>query len=78
MNEKELKEIADNADMIVNNYAFKKNEYGVRVLNLSKPTSAMLISEAGELLETNMDEIEQIIVLNIWKKDKEYMEKYNA
>ena len=38
----------------------------------------MVISEDGKMLETNMDEIEQVIVLNIWEKDSEYMEATGA
>lgn len=47
-------------------------------MNLKNPDRAMFISESGKMLETNMDEIEQIIVQNIWEKDKEYMEFENA
>ena len=50
----------------------------ISILNLRKPNRAMVISENGKLLETNMDEIEQVIVQNIWKKDSEYMEKADA
>jgi hypothetical protein len=38
----------------------------------------MVIPEDGQLLETNMDEIEQVIVQNIWQKDSEFMEKVDA
>ena len=78
MGEKQLEEIAANADMIINNYAFTRKDGNIRVLNLRRPDRAMLISEDGKMLETNMDEIEQVIVQNIWKKDAEYMEKVDA
>ena len=64
--------------MIINNYAFTRKDRNISVLNLRKPNRAMIISETGKLLETNMDEIEQVIVHNIWKKDSEYMEKADA
>lgn len=78
MSEKQLEEIATNADMIINNYAFTRKDGNIRVLNLRRPDRAMIISEDGKMLETNMDEIEQVIVQNIWKKDAEYMEKADA
>lgn len=78
MPENELVKIAENADMIINNYAFTRKDTNIKILNLRHPASAMLISNDGKMLETNMDEIEQSIVLNIWKKDSEYMEKADA
>ena len=78
MSENQIEEIAENADMIINNYAFTRKNGNISVLNLRKPNRAMVISETGKLLETNMDEIEQVIVQNIWKNDSEYMEKVDA
>lgn len=78
MTENQIAEIAEKADMIVNNYAFTKQDEQIRILNLKNPDHAMVISEDGKLLETNMDEIEQVIVQNIWQKDSEFMEKVNA
>ena len=78
MTENQIAEIAEKADMIVNNYAFTKQDEQIRILNLKNPEHAMVISEDGTLLETNMDEIEQVIVQNIWQKDSEFMEKVDA
>ncbi|MBQ7159714.1 MAG: hypothetical protein IJS09_09905 [Treponema sp.] len=78
MSEKQLEKIALSADMIINNYAFTRKNGTISVLNLRKPNRAMILSESGKMLETNMDEIEQVIVQNIWKKDSEYMEKVDA
>lgn len=78
MTENQIAAIAEKADMIVNNYAFTKEDEQIRILNLKNPDHAMVISEDGKLLETNMDEIEQVIVQNIWKKDSEFMEKVDA
>lgn len=33
----DVKKVADEADMIVNGYAFTQNEEGCRVLNLNRP-----------------------------------------
>lgn len=78
MNDKKVIEIAENANMIVDGYAFTRKENGISILNLKNPEHAMFISEDGKMLETNMDEIEQVIVQNIWLKDREYMEGENA
>ncbi len=78
MPEEKLREIADDADMIVRGYAFTRKGDNISVLNLNNGRSAMLLSPEGKLLETNMDPIEQVIVLNIWDKDAEYMEAADA
>lgn len=78
MSETELSKIAEKADMIVDSYAFTKKENGISIVNLKKADHSMFISNEGKMLETNMDEIERAIVLNIWTKDKEYMEPLNA
>lgn len=78
MPENELAKIAENADMIINSYAFTRQDDNIKILNLRHPSSAMIISNDGKMLETNMNEIEQSIVLNIWKKDAEYMEPADA
>lgn len=78
MPENELEKIAENADMIINNYAFTRKDDNIKILNLRHPSSAMIISNDGKMLETNMNEIEQSIVLNIWKNDAEYMEPADA
>lgn len=74
MPEEKINEIASNADMIVKGYAFTRKEDTVSVFNLNDRESSMLISEDGTMLETNMDEIQQVIVLNIWQNDSKYME----
>ena len=78
MPESKIEEIANNADMIINNYAFTRKNGAISILNLKHPERAMVISEDGKMLESNMDEIEQVIVLNIWEKDSEYMEATGA
>jgi len=47
----DIKEIADNADVIVNGYAFTKSDLGYRVLNLNKPTKAAVFSKKCEMLD---------------------------
>lgn len=69
-----IKEIADKADMIVSGYAFTKEADLIRVLNLSAPSRALVLSNTGEVLETNMDDIELEIVTDIYKRNKQYLE----
>ena len=64
MPENELIKVANNAEMIVNGYAFTKKDEGYSVLNLANPDKAMVISNDGKMLETNMEPIEQALVLS--------------
>ena len=74
MSEKELKQIADDAAMIVKGYAFSYKDNFISVLNLNNPSRAMLISKDGDIIESNTDEIEEALILKIWNEDKEFME----
>lgn len=67
--------IADEADLIVNGYAFTKCDIGYRILNLNRPDHALVISEDGEMLETTMDDIEIEIVKDYYIKNRKYMEE---
>lgn len=75
MPESRVREIADNADMIIKGYAFTREEGIIRVFNLKDKESSMVILPDGTMAETNMDEIEQALVLDIWQKDAKYMEE---
>lgn len=75
MPENELQRIADNAKFIVNGYAFSQRDDGlVSILNLDHPECAMVVSKEGEIIETNMDPIEQKIVLDLCKRNLQFME----
>ncbi len=75
MTEKQIKDIADNADMIIGGYAFTLCEDGyVHVLNINLPCDAMMISKQGEVLETNMDDIEQAVVLDYYHRNAQFLE----
>lgn len=50
-----VKDIADNANMIINGYDYT-SDY-IRVLNLNRLNNAAVIYK-DEILETNMDDIE--------------------
>lgn len=69
----DIKEIADKADMIINGYAFTDNDGWIRVLNLNFPDHATVIYD-GKIVETNMDDIENKIVMDYYEDNKEFME----
>lgn len=75
---KSIKEIADRADMIVNGYAFTCENNVIKVLNINNVDKALVMTEAGKVLETTMDDIEIQIVVDYWESDREYMEEINA
>ena len=61
MPESEVQKIAEEADFIVNGYAFTSRSDGfVSILNLEHPDCAIVINKSLEIIETNMDEIEQV------------------
>lgn len=70
--------IADNAHIIINGYAFTCEGESIRVLNLSNPSKAVVISKEGNVLETSMDDIEVRIVLDYYENNKEFLEVDNA
>ena len=75
MSEQALQEIAKNAKFVINKYAFSKRDDGlISILNLAHPDSAMVVSMDGILIETNMGEIEQKIVLDLCKRNLQFVE----
>ena len=44
-----IREIADKADMIVNGYAFTRENDHIRILNLNNLDKALVISEDGKV-----------------------------
>ena len=74
MSDVQIAEIAEKAEMIVGGYAFSETEEGfISILNLNHPDSAMTVNREGELLETNMSEIEQQVVLELCRKNLQFM-----
>ena len=75
MSEQQLLDIAENAKFVVSGYAFTAMENGlVSILNLNHPDCAMVISRDCQIIETNMDPIEQQIVLALCRKNMQFME----
>ncbi|MFR8033346.1 MAG: hypothetical protein ACLU6W_04915 [Lachnospiraceae bacterium] len=71
----DIKKVADDADLIINGYAFTKCEMGYRILNLNHPNRAAVVSKAGEILETTMDDIELSIIEEYFEKNKELIKE---
>lgn len=69
-----VEKIADKADLIINGYAFTKDEEYVRVLNLNCINHAAVIYN-DKIVETNMDDIENQIVLDYYENNKQFMEE---
>jgi hypothetical protein len=69
-----IKTIADNADVIVNGYAFTRKMDGIHVLNLNCPDKAVVFSADGEVCETTMDDIELSIASRYLQQNLKYME----
>ena len=74
----DIKKIADEAEMIVNGYAFSLCPEGYRVLNLNCPDKATVFSPDMDVLETSMDDIEIHIVQGYLKKNLQFMEDEDA
>lgn len=68
-----VKKIADNADMIINGYAFTKDINKIKVLNLNCINHAAVIFN-GIIIESNMDDIENQIVIDYYNSNKQFME----
>lgn len=67
--------VADQADMIINGYAFTKEDNVIRVLNLNNPEKAIVLDSAGNVIETSMDDIEIHIVKSYLENNREFMEE---
>ena len=78
MPESQLQEIAARSEMIVGGYAFTKTDGTIRVLNLNNPAKALVLSPEGVMLETNMDPIEQALVLKHWARNSCFLEEPDA
>ena len=70
----DIKTIADKAQVIVNGYAFTKEDSQIRALNLNRPDKAVVFSQEGEVLETTMDDIELSIASRYLRQNQKYME----
>lgn len=69
------KKIADEADVIIDGYAFIKKDGGrITIVNLNREGHAALVFPSDEVVESSMDEIELVIAMDYLKRAKTYME----
>ena len=59
----DLYKIAHEADIIDNGFALKKTPEGISVFNLNNGYGAAVFKPDGTLIETNMDDIEDIEIV---------------
>ena len=75
MTEEDISILAEKADIIVNGYAFIERDDGfISILNLYHPDCAMVVNRNNEIIENNMDPIEQQIVLDLCRKNLQFLE----
>ena len=73
------KKIADEADVIIDGYAFiKKKDNRITIVSLNREGHAALVFPSGEVVETSMDEIELSIAMDYLERAKSYMEESYA
>ena len=70
----EIKRIADQADVIVNGFAFTKDGECIRVVNLDRRRHTATILN-DKIIETDMDPIEAQIAIDYYKNNKKFMEE---
>ena len=73
-----LNELVDASSVIINGYALQKIDKGIRVVNIHKPTHVSVFSDAGEVIETNMDDVELHIAKTCYSKGLPYTEDDDA
>ena len=73
----DYKTIAEASNMIINGYAFTKEGEYVRILNLNCINHAAAIYD-GRIVDTNMDDIENQIVMDYYKQNRQFMEDEDA
>ncbi len=70
-----IQAVADNADMIVNGYAFTKDDENIRVLNLNNNKKSLYLSKNGKVINTSMDDIEIGIVKHYYTKNDSFIQE---
>lgn len=71
MNQLNVRELADAADVIVDGFAFSRDESGFRVVNLATGNAAVLSAE-NAVNETTMDDIELVIAQDIVLANRQF------
>lgn len=74
IDEKKLQQIAESSSMIVGGYAFTiMSDSNIQVVALHGENHACIIGDNGEVLETNMDDIELAIAYKYWQRNKQLL-----
>lgn len=69
-----IREIADQADVIIDGYAvLKKENDEYAVVNLNRPGHAAVFKKNGTVVETSMDDIELSIAANYLTQSLKYI-----
>jgi len=72
MPKRQARKIADAADMIVDGFAVLRHELGYRIINLNSG-NVVVVSLKYKVLESSMDEIEEVIALRNLKDNLEFL-----
>ena len=73
MPEAKAREVADNADLIVNVYAYTRCANNIRTLNL-RTGKAAVVNGSREVIETSMDDIDIALALRYLSDNEQFME----
>ena len=75
MSEQEIRNVADEADIIIDGYTYTKQEDGtIRVLNLNNTDEACVLDKSGEMIEASMSDEVLFRVKAYYFKNRELME----
>ncbi len=70
----DLKHIIETADMVVNGFAFSIMKDGnVTAVYLRGENHASIMDSKGEVIETNMDDVELDIMKQYWMRNSKYV-----
>lgn len=76
LSDKEINKIIESSSMIVCGYAFMWMEDGnIRIIGLNNSNHGLVMRPNGEILETNMDDVEVEIVMEYWTRNQKYMKE---
>ena len=73
MPDAKAREVADNADLIVNGYAYTRCANNIRILNL-RTGKAAVVNGSREVIETSMDDIDIALALRYLSDNEQFME----
>lgn len=73
MSEAEVAKIADDAQLIVNGYAFQKIGGNIRAVNL-RTGKAVVFADGGVAIETNMDDMDVALAARYLNDNARFME----